>query len=90
MAQVVKVKVILGSIPQVTPSVKFRYYVKEKEMDEMINQLVEKTGIDKATAEKVANFLKEHATEIAKWLGQAGVMDKLPGGLGSMFGGKKD
>ncbi len=62
-------------------------------MDELVNQLVSKVGIDKATAEKVANFLKENAGEIPKWIGSndmaKGVMDKLPGGLGDMFGGKK-
>jgi hypothetical protein len=63
-------------------------------MEELVNQLVAKVGIDKATAEKVVAFLKEHATEVPQWLGQSdiakGVMDKLPGGLGGMFGGKKD
>ncbi|MDB5080820.1 MAG: hypothetical protein JWP00_2744 [Chloroflexi bacterium] len=63
-------------------------------MEELVNQLVAKVGIDKATAEKVVAFLKEHATEVPQWLGQndiaKGVMDKLPGGLGGMFGGKKD
>jgi hypothetical protein len=59
-------------------------------MDELINQLVSKVGIDKATAEKVANFLKDNASEVPKWLAQAGVADKLPGGIGDLFGGKKD
>ncbi len=59
-------------------------------MDELVNQLVSKVGIDKATAEKVVNFLKENVTQVPKWLGQAGIADKLPGGLGGMFGGKKD
>jgi hypothetical protein len=59
-------------------------------MDEFINQMVAKVGIDKATAEKVVNFLKEHADELPKLIAQAGIADKLPGGLGGMFGGKKD
>ncbi len=59
-------------------------------MEELINQLVSKVGIDRPTAEKVANFLKENATQLPKWLGQGGITDKLPGGLGGMFGGKKD
>lgn len=62
-------------------------------MEDLVNQLVAKVGIDKATAEKVVNFLKEHASEIPKWLGEndfaKGMMDKLPGGLGGMFGGDK-
>ncbi len=63
-------------------------------MEDLVNQLVAKVGIDKATAEKVVNFLKDNVTEIPKWLGQndmaKGVLDKLPGGLGGMLGGKKD
>ena len=62
-------------------------------MEDLVNQLVAKVGIDKATAEKVVNFLKEHASEIPKWLGEndiaKGMMDKLPGGLGGMLGGNK-
>ncbi len=59
-------------------------------MEELINQLVTKVGIDRATAEKVANFLKDNASQLPKWLGQSGIADKLPGGLGGMLGGKKD
>jgi len=59
-------------------------------MDDLINQLVSKVGIDKATAEKVVNFLKENADQVPKWLGSAGIADKLPGMLGGMFGGDKD
>lgn len=63
-------------------------------MDELVNQLTSKVGIDKETAEKVVNFLKEHATEVPKWLAgndmAKGVLDKLPGGLGGMLGGNKD
>lgn len=61
-------------------------------MDDFINQMVSKTGISKEQAEQVMNFLKEHAGEIPKLLGQAGIADKLPGGLGGMLGGlgKKD
>ncbi len=62
-------------------------------MDELINQLVSKVGIDRATAEKVANFLKDNATEIPKWIGgnamAQDMLNKMPGGLGNMFG-KKD
>jgi len=63
---------------------------KENNMDGLINQLVSKVGIDKATAEKVVNFLKENADQVPKWLGSAGIADKLPGMLGGMFGGDKD
>jgi hypothetical protein len=59
-------------------------------MEDFVNQMVAKTGISKDQAEKVIAFLKEHANEVPKLLGQAGIADKLPGGLGGMFGGKKD
>jgi hypothetical protein len=59
-------------------------------MDEFINQIVSKTGISREQAEKVLNFLKENADQLPKWIGQAGIADKLPGGLGGLFGGKKD
>jgi hypothetical protein len=59
-------------------------------MDEIVNQLVAKVGIDKATAEKVVSFLKEHAGEVTKLLASnetvKGLADKLPGGLGSKLG----
>ncbi len=58
-------------------------------MDDFMNQMIAKTGISKDQAEKVIAFLKEHATEVPKLLGSAGIADKLPGGLGGMFG-KKD
>jgi hypothetical protein len=51
-------------------------------MDEMINGLIAKTGIDKATAEKVVAFIKENAHNIPKWIGSTdigkGLIDKLP------------
>ncbi len=56
-------------------------------MEELINQLSAKVGIDKATATKVADFIQEHAADIPKWLGQSGIMDKLPGGLGDTISG---
>ncbi len=65
-------------------------------MEEFINQLTSKTGIDRATAEKVVNFLKDNPQELTKLLGNVtdklpgGIADKLPGGLGGMFGGKKE
>lgn len=62
-------------------------------MEDFINQMVSKTGISKDQAEKVVSFLKEHANELPKLMGQSSIADKLPGGLGGMFGGgheKKD
>jgi len=55
-------------------------------MEDFIQTLMAKVGLDRATAEKVVSFVKEHADEIPKWLGQSGVLDKLPGGLGDKLG----
>jgi hypothetical protein len=54
-------------------------------MDEFIAKMSEKVGIDKKTAEKVVDFLKEHADDVAKYVTSSGVKDKLPGGLGKLF-----
>jgi hypothetical protein len=63
-------------------------------MEEFIDQMAAKVGIDKATAEKVVAFLKEHAAELPKLIGEnemaKGMLDKLPGGIGGMFGGNKE
>jgi hypothetical protein len=55
-------------------------------MDEFINKMVEKVGIDKSTAEKVMAFLKDHADDAVKYLQSSGMADKLPGGLGDKLG----
>lgn len=54
-------------------------------MEDFVNKMSEKVGIDKSTAEKVVAFLKEHADDAMKYLQSSGVKDKLPGGLGKMF-----
>lgn len=54
-------------------------------MEEMIQKMVAQVGIDRATAEKIVQFLQQHAADVPKWLGQAGVLDKLPGGLGDLI-----
>lgn len=54
-------------------------------MDEFIAKMSEKVGIDKATAEKVVAFLKDHADDVAKYVTESGMKDKLPGGLGKLF-----
>ena len=58
-------------------------------MDEFVNQLVAKVGIDKATAEKVVNFVKEHIDDIPQWIGKSEIMDKLPL-VGGLFGNNDD
>jgi hypothetical protein len=54
-------------------------------MEDFINKMVEKVGIDKATAEKVLAFLKEHSDDALKAIQSAGLKDKLPGPLGKLF-----
>ncbi len=61
-------------------------------MEQLVNLLVEKVGLDSATAKRVADFLQEHASQVPQWLASEqakSVLDKLPGGLGGFFGGKK-
>jgi hypothetical protein len=55
-------------------------------MDELLDKMVEKVGIDKATAHKVLEFLKDHADEAVAYLQKSGLADKLPGGLGEKLG----
>jgi hypothetical protein len=56
-------------------------------MDEFVQKMVDKVGIDKATAMKVIDFLKEHADDAVEYLQKSGLKDKLPGGLGDKIGG---
>ena len=55
-------------------------------MDEFVQKMVDKVGIDKATAMKVIDFLKEHADDAVEYLKKSGLADKLPGGLGDKLG----
>ena len=60
-------------------------------MDTLIAELTAKVGLDRGTAEKVAQFLKDNAHRLPELLqgGAAkGMMENLPGGLGGMLGGK--
>lgn len=51
-------------------------------MDQLIDLLKEKTGIDDATADKVASFIKEHASELpAMLMGGGDSKDNPMGGL---------
>lgn len=55
-------------------------------MDELVDKMSEKVGIDKDTAQKVIAFLKDHADEAVALLQKSGVADKLPGGIGEKLG----
>ena len=54
-------------------------------MEELIQKMVDTVGIDRATAEKVIAFLKDHAADVVQALSKSGIKDKLPGGLGGLF-----
>ncbi len=60
-------------------------------MEEMIQQLVMKTGISKEQAVQVVEFLKQNAHKLPEWLGGTDIgkelASKLPGGLGGLFKG---
>jgi hypothetical protein len=56
-------------------------------MEEFAERMSEKVGIDKETAHKVIDFLKEHADDAVALLQKSGIADKLPGGLGEKLGG---
>jgi len=56
-------------------------------MEDFIAKMTEKVGIDKATAEKVIAFLKDHSDDALKLLQKTELADKLPGGLGDKLGG---
>jgi len=49
--------------------------------DDFVNKMSQKVGIDKGTAEKVMNFLRDHADDAVKALKGGGIKDKL-GSLG--------
>ncbi len=62
-------------------------------MNELINGLIKKVGLDEETAKKVMAFLQENASQVPQWLASSGLGDKvpdsikskLPGGLGKLF-----
>lgn len=59
-------------------------------MNELVNKLIEKVGLDGDTAQKVVDFLKEHAAEVPGWLASEGgqsILDKIKGDFGGLLGG---
>ena len=56
-------------------------------MEEFLQQMIDKVGIDRETAEKVLAFLKDHADDAVGLLSKSGIKDRLPGGLGDKLGG---
>jgi hypothetical protein len=55
-------------------------------MEEFIEKMASHVGIDKATAEKIFSFLKDHKEDALKALESSALKDKLPGGLGAKLG----
>lgn len=60
-------------------------------MEQMLQGLMDKVGLDREKAERVIAFLKENAAQVPQWLATnetaKAVMDRLPGGLGDKLGG---
>lgn len=54
--------------------------------DDFVAKMSDKVGIDKSTAMKVVEFLKDHADEAVEYLQKSGIANKLPGGLGDKLG----
>lgn len=55
-------------------------------MEDLVNKMVDKVGIDRATAMKVLEFLKDHADDAVAYLQKSGLAQKLPGGVGDKLG----
>lgn len=55
-------------------------------MDDFVKKMVDKVGIDQATAMKVIGFLKDHSDEAVEYLKKSGLAEKLPGGIGDKLG----
>ncbi len=51
-------------------------------MEEFIERLADHAGIDQESAEKVVDFLRDHATELPGLLGGGGIMGTMSGFLG--------
>jgi hypothetical protein len=56
-------------------------------MEEFLAKMSERCGIDRSTAEKVMEFLKDHAEDAVKYIDGSGIASKLPGGLGDKLKG---
>jgi hypothetical protein len=59
---------------------------KESAMEEFAEKMADKVGISKETADKVIEFLKDHADDAVALLSKSGLADRLPGGLGDKLG----
>lgn len=55
-------------------------------MEKMINELCQRTGIDRATAEKVVTYMKENANRIPELLGSGDGSKGMAGRMGEVVG----
>ncbi len=51
-------------------------------MEDFVQKMADKVGIDKSKAEQVMEFLKEHADDAVAYIQKSGIAAKLPGGIG--------
>lgn len=59
-------------------------------MDEFVKRMIDKTGIDEKTADKVLDFLKDNLDDVVKLFGKGGgAIDSVTDALGGLLGGKK-
>lgn len=56
-------------------------------MEQFINGLTDKVGLDRSTAERVVQFVKDNWSQVPGWIASSGVADKLPGGIGDRLEG---
>ena len=58
-------------------------------MEDLVEGMIEKCGVNKEQAEKVVDYLQENAPKVLEWLQSSGaaekVKDMLPGGIGKLF-----
>ncbi|MCK6570573.1 hypothetical protein L6V77_05595 [Myxococcota bacterium] len=58
--------------------------------NEFVQGLMEKVGLDEEKAKQVIAFLQENAHKLPEWLKSSELVDnlkdKLPGGIGKLFG----
>lgn len=55
-------------------------------MDKLIDELCNKTGIDRSTAEKVADYLKANASRLPELVGGQGGAGEIASKIGGMVG----
>ncbi len=63
---------------------------KGASVDDFVKQLMDKTGIDEKTADKVIDFIKDHLDDVLGMFTKEGsALDSVGDALGGLLGGKK-